>query len=161
MRKQLGLIASMLFLSATALIGVGCSEDRCCEPACYSQPCPQPCAPCPQPCPPVCAPCPQPCPPVCAPCPQPCAPRCEAPCAPVCPPARCEAPCAPKCEAPCAPACAPACAPTCEPVCKPIVKCCHPSSNELRCLDGITVTARNPRMCMLGEQYPLSFDVKA
>jgi uncharacterized repeat protein (TIGR01451 family) len=143
MRKQLGLIASMLFLSATALIGVGCSEDRCCEPVCYSQPCPQICP----------EPCAQPCPPICAPCPQPCAPRCEAPCAPVCPPA-----CPPaRCEAPCAPACAP----TCEPVCKPIVKCCHPSSNELRCLDGITVTARNPRMCMLGEQYPLSFDVKA
>lgn len=166
MRKQLGIIATMLFLGATALIGVGCSKDNCCEPACYSQPCcPQTC-PCPEPCPcpQPCNPCPTYCPPACCPspccppsCPPACAPRCEAPCAPACPTARCEAPCKPACPS----ACPADCPPTCEPVCKPIVRCCHPSSNELRCLDGITVTARNPRMCMLGDQYPLNFDVKA
>lgn len=45
--------------------------------------------------------------------------------------------------------------------CKRPVKCCHGPSAELRCLDGITVTASNPRMCMLGDQYPLEFDVHA
>lgn len=76
-------------------------------------------------------------------------------CAPqrVCPPPQCQPPrrvCAPK-----------PCPPTCEPCCKPLVRCEHPSRNELRCVDGITVTAHNPSMCMLGEQYPLEFDVHA
>lgn len=68
-------------------------------------------------------------------------------------------------EQPCQPACDP-CEqvrpdPCCEPQCKIPVKCNHPSSNELRCRDGITVSARNPKMCMLGDQYPLEFDIKA
>lgn len=49
----------------------------------------------------------------------------------------------------------------CEPLCKPAAQCCYPSSNELNCLDGITVRARNPKMCMLGDQYPLEFTVEA
>lgn len=79
-------------------------------------------------------------------------PVCQQPCAEPCEPV-CAQPCPQPCEAPCAP-----CA---EPLCKPLMRCCHPSSNELRCLDSITVTARNPRMCMLGEQYPLDFDIRA
>ena len=77
---------------------------------------------------------------------------------PVCPP-----PCPAPCAAPCKPVCQPPCAPVCppEPLCKPAAKCHHPSSNELCCRDGITVTARNPSMCMLGSQYPLEFDVRA
>lgn len=91
-------------------------------------------------------------------CDQPCQTACPEPCAPACP---CPAPetCAPACAPVCAPVCPPACAP--EPCCKPLMRCNHPSSNELRCFDFITVTARNPRMCLLGDQYPLDFDVKA
>lgn len=51
--------------------------------------------------------------------------------------------------------------PCCEPQCKIPAKCAHPDRNELRCRDGITVSARNPKMCMLGDQYPLEFDIKA
>lgn len=154
MRKQLGLLTSILFLGAAALVGVGCSENKCCDyDVCCDQPCPQvcpqPCEPCPQPCPPCPQPCPAPCPPPCAPCPQPC----PAPCPPPC------APCPPPCEPPCPPPCEPVCPP--EPCCKILPKCCHPSSNQLNCVDGITVTARNQKMCLLGDQYPLHFDVKA
>lgn len=73
----------------------------------------------------------------------------------------CAAPCAPVCAPPCAPACAPPCAPVCQPDCKPLARCHYPSSNELCCRDGIIVSARNPSMCMLGDQYPLEFDIKA
>lgn len=137
MRKQLGIFASLLFLSATALLWVGCSSNRCCTtPVCE------------QPCQPVCE---QPCQPVCAP---PCQPACPPACKPVCPP---PAPCKPVCPPP---ACRPNPCPP-EPMCKPLAKCHYPSSNELCCRDGITVTARNPNMCMLGDQYPLEFDVRA
>jgi len=46
-------------------------------------------------------------------------------------------------------------------MCHPAVKCHYPTSNELCCRDGITVTGRNPGLCMLGDQYPIEFDVKA
>ncbi len=101
MRKQLGIMASLLFLCATALLWVGCS-DSCCMSACER----------------------------------------------------------PACEAPCEPSCAQP-DPCCEPLCKPAVKCKHPNRNELNCLDGITVRARNPKMCMLGDQYPIEFDIEA
>lgn len=155
MRKQLGVSASLLLLCATAFLWAGC-QDRCCdtaavydqsyqsvssEPIAYEQQLAyneQPRqAVCPQP---ACAPKAAP---ACAPAPKACA-----PCAP-----------APKACAPCAPA--PACAPCAEPLCKVPVKCKHPTSAELVCLDGITVTGRNPQMCLLGEQYPLEFDIKA
>jgi uncharacterized repeat protein (TIGR01451 family) len=85
---------------------------------------------------------------------------CEQPCAPA--PRACPAPCPAPCPPPCPP-CKPACPPPClqEPLCKIPAKCKHPSSNELCCQDGITVTARNPQMCMLGDQYPLDFDIHA
>lgn len=173
MHKKIGMLASFLLLSAVTLVGVGCSDNRQgytdnsdgyyeqgyqqpvysnenvrLMPASYAdstyQEASAPCAP---------------------PCPAPCAPACQAPCAPVCPPI-----CAPACPPVCAP---PACPPVCmpEPVCcppapacvecKPLVRCKHPNRNELQCFDFITVTARNPRMCLLGENYPLDFDVKA
>ena len=155
MKKQLGIITSLLFLATTALLWVGCSNNRAdCAPVC-EQPCPPICQPA---CPPVCQPV---CPPVCQPvCPPPCAPVCPPQCGPVCPPQ-----CGPVCPPPCAPQCArpttPPCLNTCEPLCKPAAKCRYPTSNELCCRDGITVTARNPSMCMLGDQYPLEFDVRA
>lgn len=135
MSKKLGIFATMLVLSTMAIFWSGCSSDRSnsCDPVC-EQPCrPAPCA----------APCPAPCP---------------APCKPACPPA-----CPPVCKPVCPPACPPACPPPCleEPLCKIPAKCKHPSSNELCCADGITVTARNPSMCMLGDQYPLDFDIRA
>jgi len=137
MRKQLGIFASLIFLCTTALLWVGCSSNQCCDT------------------PPVCE---QPCHPVCA------QPACPPPCRPVCPPPPpCKPVCAPACAPQCAPTCPPPCAPACppEPFCKAPGRCCHPSSNELVCRDGITVTARNPKMCMLGDQYPLEFDVHA
>lgn len=156
MRKQLGVLASLLFLCATALFWAGCA-DRCCntDSAC-EQVCKPACQPC-EPCEPICPPCAPVCPPVCKPaCPPPCAP----PCAPACPP-----PCRPACPPPvCQPVCPPPCPPPCpaEPeCCKLPVRCKHPSQNELECRDGIIVTARNPKMCLLGDQYPLEFDVRA
>lgn len=142
MRKQLGIIASLLFLCATALLWAGCA-DRCCDTAPV---CEQPCNP-----EPICKP---PCKPVCV---EPCKPVCAPVCKPVCPP-----PCAPVCKPVCPPpACKPECPPPCEPLCKAPVRCHHPSSNELCCKDGISVNARNPNMCMLGDQYPLEFEVHA
>lgn len=177
MRKQLGLLASIFIMSATALIGVGCSEERSSNnyaPVYYDQsypnysmqggeysaPCAEPCA---QPCP---APCAKPCP---APCPAPCAKPCPPPCAPACAPV-CEKPCAPACAPVCQPVCPPVCEPKCcdvqpapysEPCCKAPVRCCHGPSAQLCCVDGITVTGHNPPACLLGDQYPLHFDVKA
>lgn len=48
----------------------------------------------------------------------------------------------------------------CEP-CRAPVRCHHPNQNELKCYDGITVTARNNKLCMLGDQYPLEFEIRA
>ncbi len=146
MRKQLGMLTSLLFLCATALLWAGCYDNRCCDdaPPVCEQPCmAQPCNPCP----------PQPCKPVCPP--RPCKPVCPEPCKPVCKPV-CPEPCRPVCDTckPCPPV-------PCEPLCKVLPRCNHPSSAELCCRDGITVTARNPSMCMLGEQYPLEFEVRA
>lgn len=96
--------------------------------------------------------------PVCEnPCPAPCPPKCPPPCPPKCEPA-----CPPKCEPACKPVCAPVCPPpACEPCCKIPVKCKHPTSNKLCCVDGINVYGKNPPMCMLGEQYPLEFVIEA
>lgn len=121
MRKQLGILASLLLLSVSTLLWVGCS-DRCCDSA------------------PVCEPS--------------CKPVCPAPCQPPCPP-----PCQPACKPVCKPVCPPPCDP--EPCCKPRVKCKHSNGAELCCIDGIKVVARSPQMCMLGDQYPLEFDISA
>lgn len=112
MRKQLGILTSLLFLTVSAMLFAG--------PGYYNNPNGNNCRP-------VCRP-------VCQP--EPCRPVCPQPCRPVCPE-------------------------PCREVCKPLPRCCHPSSNELCCRDGIIVSARNPSMCMLGDQYPLEFDVKA
>ena len=163
MRKQLGVLASLLFLCATALIWAGCS-DRCCNTENVCQP---PCRPVCNPCQPICHPdCEPICHPACEPvCPPSCEPVCAPPCKPVCQPACPPRPCPPEpCRPPCPPpACKPACPPPCapEPCCKLPVRCKHPPQAELECRDGITVTARNPRMCLLGDQYPLEFDVHA
>ncbi len=106
MRKQLGILTSLVFLLTTAVLWMGCSRNNWSNDQC-----------------------------------------CEAPCQPVC--------------APCAPACAAPCTTVQEPCCKPLTRCHYPSNNELCCRDGITVSARNPQMCMLGDQYPLEFDIKA
>jgi uncharacterized repeat protein (TIGR01451 family) len=137
MKKQLGLLTSLLFVALSALLFAGCA-DKCCNDPCET-PCYTACEPA---CKPVCSP--------------KCAPVCPPKCALVCPPA-----CPPACPPRCAPVCPAPCAPACEPVCKLPVKCQHPQRNELCCHDGITVTAVNPSMCMLGDQYPLKFDIKA
>lgn len=187
MRKQLGYLTSLLFLCATAFAWVGCSDNCCREPQCdqpstmcapqrpvcapeqeynaepeYAQQ--QACAPQQQDCAPqpACAPQPRP---VCAPQPRPvCAPQPR----PVCPPQPACAPqprpaCAPQpaCPPVCAPVCKPCAPPPCEPQCKILKPCDHPSKNELVCKDGIRVFARNPTMCMLGDQYPLEFEIDA
>jgi len=41
------------------------------------------------------------------------------------------------------------------------MSCRYPCQNELKCQDGIIVAARNSKMCMLGDQYPLELDIKA
>lgn len=83
-------------------------------------------------------------------------PVCERPCPPACAPA-----CAPA-RAECQPECKPVCPPPCcEPLCKVPARCKHPASNKLCCADGINVFAKNPSMCMLGDQYPLEFVIEA
>ncbi len=93
-----------------------------------------------------------------------CQPPCPRPCEPVCRPAPCPKPCEPVCKPPCEPVCKPACPAPCPPPCEPCklpVRCKHPQQNELKCFDGITVSARNRPLCMLGDQYPLEFDIHA
>lgn len=131
MRKQLGILASLLFLGVSALLWTGCSNrsgDDC------NQPCEPICEPCRPVCPPTCKPvCPEPCRPACPP-------TCEEPCKPLCPPP-CEEPCPPKCSAQLKP-------------------CKYGPSGECSC-NGVTVRAKNPRMCMLGDQYPLDLEISA
>lgn len=146
MRKQLGILASLLFLGVSALLWTGCnrSGDDCCQPC---EPICEPCRPeCPPPCKPVC---PAPCKPICPPpCEEPCRPVCPPPCKPVCPPA-----CKPVCPPPCEPACPPQCA-------APLKPCKYGPSGEC-CCNGVTVRAVNPKMCMLGDQYPLDIEISA
>lgn len=162
MKKNLGIFASLAVLTAMAMIWTGCSRqcaapcDPCVEQTfdgasvagvSYDAPVSaQQCAPCPPPCPPRPV-CPPPCPPKPV-CPPPCPPK------PVCPPP-CPPPCPPK------PCCVPPPPQECEPLCKAPVKCAHPSTNCLKCVDGITVTGRLPERCMLGDQFPLDVEVRA
>jgi uncharacterized repeat protein (TIGR01451 family) len=153
MRKQLGILASLIFLGASAVLWTGCSNrDKCCE-----ETCPPICEPVREP---VCKPCPEPCAPPCKPvCEQPCKPVC----APPCPPQPCR-PMAAPCPPPCKPVCAPPCSPPvedCAPRCAaPLKPCKYGPSGECSC-NGVTVRARNPKMCMLGDQYPLELEVSA
>ncbi len=155
MKKQLGIFTTLLFMcTAMCLWAVGGEGQYFNGPApscCAPQPA-RPCCPAPRP---VCQPAPV-CAPVCQPKPV-CAPTCAPTCAPVCQP---KPVCAPVCQP--RPCCPPPCAPEPECVeCKQPVRCRYPHSNELVCRDGITVKARNPGLCMLGDQYPLEFDVCA
>lgn len=136
MKKQLHMLASAFTLAVAALMWTGCSS-RCKETCEIPQ---EPvCAPCKPVCPPPpCKPAPEPCKPVCKPeCPPP-------PCKPVCPP----------------PACKPEC-PPCPPKCAAPLKPCKYGPSGECCLNGVTVRAKNPQMCMLGDQYPLDLEVSA
>ena len=146
MRKQLGVLTSFLFLSAMALVGIGCSNSRCCDTSpSWDSPAYAESA----------------------------GPSIDGSSQPfyqdggipqdagmqvgasACGPQGCGPQgCAPQGQAGNS-----ACGP--EPLCKPILRCKHPNVNELRCQDYIIVTGRNPKMCLLGDQYPLEFDVKA
>lgn len=135
MKKQLGIFASLVFLGISALLWTGCSNN-------YQNDCGAPC-------PPIC----EPCKPICPP---PCAPVCQEPCKPVCPP-----PCKPMCPPPCAPVCPPPCQPACPPKCAaPLKPCKFGPAGECAC-NGVTVRAKNPKMCMLGDQYPLDLEITA
>lgn len=170
MRKQLGILASLLFLGVSALLWTGCSNNRCAND-CY-----MPCEPICEPCKPVC--CPPPCKPVCVepcnqmstpPCDEPCQPACdEEPCSPpACNPEPCQPacpPCVPQPCRPCPPACKP-CPPSCDNYCPPrcacpLKPCEHGPQGECAC-NGVTVRALNPKMCMLGDQYPLDIEIHA
>jgi uncharacterized repeat protein (TIGR01451 family) len=161
MRKPLGILASLLFLCATTLSWANYDDYREAEPVYVQQSeHSSSCGPaypstayrpgC-HPKRSFCGPRPT-CPPKVA--------RAE----PYCQRQRCE----PGCPQP-APRCEPVrrmnnCQPPCLPQheeCKAPVRCQHPNQNELKCLDGITVTAHNPKMCILGEQYPLEFEISA
>lgn len=191
MRKQPGLLTSLVFLLATAALWMGCShncnDQACCQqPVCCEQSAPafnadqsapefmsMPSQPecCPTPCQPECCDMPQCCPAPqqqCCPAPQQqCCPAPQPKCCPAPQQQCCPAPqgnCCPSpscCPAPQANCCPPACPPACDEPCKKPVRCHYPPQNELCCRDGIIVTAQNPRLCMLGDQYPLDFDVRA
>lgn len=108
MRKQLGLLTTLIVLLTTALVWTGCNSwnagynDGCCMEAPCAVPCPQPCKPAP-----VCKPCPAPC------------------------------------QEPCAPA-----------------KTCASGTSEI-CCDGVVVTASQPKLCILGDNYVLDLCIKA
>lgn len=121
MRKQLGLLTTLIVLLTTALVWAGCNSNYGCYDDCCRE-----AAPC---CETACAPAP-----VCAQAPV-CAPRCAAP---VC------RPCPPRCAPP---ACAPA-------------PCKGSGSSEI-CCDGVIVTATQPKLCILGDNYILDLCVKA
>src|ERR1700733_5005335 len=130
MRKQLGILASLLFLGSAVVLWTGCSNrgsysnyGNPCYDSIYGNTRVQDGNVMPDPCP---------------------APSQDNPCAAPCP----------------APRCGP-CVIGEEPLCRPHGKCRYPNSNELCCVDGIIVKARNPHMCMLGDQYSLDFDVQA
>ncbi len=62
----------------------------------------------------------------------------------------------PCCPAPCDP-----CTP-CDPCCAPVKKACRTTNNTNSITrDGVTVTARQPQMCMLGDTFVLELEVKA
>lgn len=124
MKKQQGLLTSLVLLFAMALLWTGCSDYQC-----YSS----------------------------------CAPVCNTPCQPACQPNDCCNPAAPAaCQDSCSPSgCCVQPSACCEPLCKPLAKCKHPSQAELACVDGIKVYAANPKMCMLGDQYPVEFRIEA
>ncbi len=115
MRKQLGLMTSLVFLLATAALWMGCTHD-------WSRN----------------------------------GPVCAAPCQPVC-----SEPCAPDRLCGAREPCARSLHTGLPSTLQTIARCHYPSCNELCCRDGIIVSARNPSMCMLGDQYPLEFDIKA
>ena len=154
MKKQLGKVASLLFVTVTALLWVGCSSnygywddsyswDQQGEWQSNNWQGPSEGGSIGGPGAPVAGPG--------------CAPAARQGCAPTpsCEQPRCEQP-RTACPSPCK-----TCPTPCEPLCKAPVRCHWPSSNELCCRDGIIVSARNPQMCMLGEQYPLDIDIKA
>lgn len=67
-------------------------------------------------------------------------------------------------SAPCAPVCAPVCAPMCAPVCAaplgPKTDASRFVGSYIGC-EGIKITARQPEMCLLGDQYALDMCVEA
>jgi uncharacterized repeat protein (TIGR01451 family) len=88
------------------------------------------------------------------------APNCQTKCtyAPTCPSdcAQCGDPCDP-----CKPNCTVCPTPCNEPLCTPITRCRYPNSCEVKCRDGLIVRCANPKTCMLGDQYPLEFEIRA
>lgn len=124
MRKQLGILTSLIFLCATAFCWAGGSyyNNNCCDQ--YAQPV------CTEPCKPAC--CPQPCKPVCK----------------------------PRCAPPCRPVCKPACPPPCEPECVRPVTCKYGPNMEC-CVNGITVRAKQPKLCILGDTYVMDVETTA
>ncbi len=136
MKRHMGVMASLLIMMATTVLWVGCSNSR----GCYDQ-----CGPT---CEdssygyqqqgnvPYCTVQPS-CPSDCEPCCDPCDPCCDKPNCQVCP------------------------TPCVEPLCTPAKQCRHPSTNELKCRDGLIVRAVNPKTCMLGDQYPIEFEIRA
>jgi len=74
----------------------------------------------------------------------------------------CPEPCPESCpqqEVTCCPEVQPACCE--EPCCKVLPKCCYPSSNTLRCEDGLIVRVSQPERCLLANQYPITVCVEA
>lgn len=80
-------------------------------------------------------------------------------------PNNCYAPtCANECvqsEDSCQPSCQVCPTPCNEPLCTSPKSCRYPSTNEVKCRDGLIVRATNPKTCMLGDQYPLEFEIRA
>jgi len=79
-----------------------------------------------------------------------CQPQCPAPCEPACQPE----PCAQSCEVGC---------PSCPPPCKPVPANVSRSAYNTNCIEncGVKVTAKQPQLCMQGENYLLDIEVQA
>ncbi|CAF23340.1 DUF11 domain-containing protein [Candidatus Protochlamydia amoebophila] len=140
MRKQLGILTSLVFLGVSALLWTGCSNSHgssdYCEPSA-----------------PICAPSKPICPPVCKPCSEPC--KTLNSCRPVCEPQSCAVPQ----KATSKPAYPLVAQEHCPPKCAAPLKQCKAGPVGECSTNGVTVKARNPKMCILGDQYPLDLEI--
>ena len=88
------------------------------------------------------------------------APKERSSCQRPCPPPACVPQCVPQCAPQCAPPCVPQCPPPCPPCIQPVDEAPRIINSGITC-DGIRVTARQPNMCLLGDQYVLDLCVEA
>lgn len=89
-----------------------------------------------------------------------CEQACPVRCKPVCRPACRPAPCMPQCKPVCKPCCKPVGPHQPEPCCARPITCKYGPSAEV-CSNGVVVTAKQPKLCILGDTYIMDVEVRA